>query len=104
MPRLSRRVFALLMAAILTTTATLADSRQGARPRRIEIAAAAPMDLAARLWSLLARAWTKNGSQVDPDGLPVKNGSMMEPNGNSLQTPVPAATNGDNGHQVDPDG
>jgi hypothetical protein len=91
MPRLSRMIFALLMAAILTTTATLADSRQEARPRRIEIAAAAPMDLAARLWSLLARAWTKNGSQMDPDG-------------NRLQTPVPAATNGDNGSQVDPDG
>ena len=104
MPRLSRMVFALLMAAILTTTATLADSRQGARPRRIEIAAATPMDLAARLWSLLARAWTKNGSQMDPSGLPIKNGSMIEPNGNSLQTPVPAATNGDNGSQMDPDG
>lgn len=91
MPRLSRRIFVLLMAAILTATATLADSRQGARPRRIEIAAAAPMDLAARLWSLLARAWTKNGSMIEPDG-------------NSLQTPVPTATNGDNGHQVDPDG
>jgi len=84
-------VFALLIAAILTTTATLADSRQGARPRQIEIAAATPMDLAARLWSLLAQVWTKNGSQMDPDG-------------NRLQTPVPAATNGDNGHQVDPDG
>jgi hypothetical protein len=104
MPRLSRMVFALLMAAILTTTATLADSSQGARPRRIEIAAAAPLDLAARLWSLLARTWTKNGSQADPNGLPVKNGSMIEPDGNKLQTPVPAATNGDNGHQVDPDG
>ena len=104
MPRLSRMVFALLMAAILTTTATLADSRQGARPRRIEIAAAAPMDLTARLWSLLARAWTKNGSQVDPSGLPVKNGSQADPDGNRLQTPVPAATNGDNGSQVDPDG
>ena len=91
MPRLSRMVFALLMAAILTTTATLADSRQGARPRRIEIADAAPMDLATRLRSLLARAWTKNGSQVDPDG-------------NRLQTPVPAATNGNNGSQMDPNG
>jgi hypothetical protein len=94
MPRLSRMVFALLMAAILTTTATLADSRQGARPRRIEIAAAAPMDLAARLWSLLAREWTKNGSQVDPSGLPVKNGSQADPNGLPVK----------NGSQMDPDG
>ena len=104
MPRLSRMVFALLMAAILTTTAILADPLARARPRRIEIAAATPMDLAARLWSLLARAWTKNGSQMDPNGLPGKNGSMIEPDGNKLQTLVPAATNGDNGSQVDPDG
>ena len=117
MPRLSRMAFAVLLAAILTTTATLADPLWGAQPRRIEIAASTPTDLAARFWRFLVRGWTKNGSQMDPsgvpvkngsqadpDGIPVKNGSMMEPNGSSLQIPVPMTTNGDNGHQVDPDG
>jgi hypothetical protein len=117
MPRLPRMALVLLMAAILATTAALADPLGKAQTRRSAISASTPSDFAAQLWSFLSRAWAKNGSQVDPSGVPTKNGSMMEPNGvpakngsmvepngNSLQIPVSVTTNGDNGHQVDPDG
>ncbi len=104
MPRLPRMALVFLMAAILATTAALADPLGRAQPRRSAISASASSGLATQLWSFLIRAWTKNGSQVDPSGVPIKNGSMVEPNGSSLQIPVSVLPNEDNGHQVDPDG
>ncbi len=117
MPRLSRIALVLLMAATLATTAALADPLGRAQPRRSSISTSTPSDLAARLWSFLVRVWSKNGSMVEPDGLPTKNGSQadpsgvptknghqVDPSGGSLQTPVFVTPNGDNGHQVDPDG
>jgi hypothetical protein len=117
MPRLPRIALVLLMAATLATTAVLADPLGRIQPRRSAISASTPSDLAAQLWSFLVRVWSKNGSQADPDGLPTKNGSQVdpsgvptkngsvaEPDGNRLQTSVPVTPNGDNGHQVDPNG
>lgn len=117
MPRLSRMALVLLLAAILATTAALADPLDRVHLRRSAISASDPMDLLTQLWGFLARAWAKNGSQVDPygvqtknghqvdpDGMQLKNGSQIDPSGSSLQTPPPVTPNRDNGSQVDPNG
>lgn len=94
MPRLPRMALVLLLAAILATTAALADPLGRAQPRRSAISASAPSDLATQLWSFLIRVWTKNGSMVEPNGVPTKNGSQVDPSGVSTK----------NGSQVDPNG
>ncbi len=104
MPRLYRMALVLLLAAILTTTAVLAVPRPGAQPRQSLISASAPIDLASQLWSFLTRVWTKNGSEMDPNGVRTKNGSEMDPDGHKLQILIPVTTNQDKGHQVDPNG
>jgi hypothetical protein len=102
--RLPRMALVLLLAAILSTTALLAASGPGTQPRRSVISASASIDLVSQLWSVLARVWSKNGSQVDPNGVPTKNGSQMDPDGRTLPTSAPVTPNRDNGHQVDLDG
>jgi hypothetical protein len=104
MSRSLRTILVLLLAATLATTAVLADPLRGAQPRRSAVAVSDPMDLAARLWSWLARVWGKNGSQADPDGVTTKNGHQVDPSGNGSQSPAPVTANGDNGYQIDPNG
>jgi hypothetical protein len=113
--------FVLLLAATLATSAVLAAPPQGAQPRRSAIVIPDATDFVSQLWWFLSRGWIKNGSEVDPSGshfqaknggqadpdghnLQTKNGSMAEPDGSHLQTSPPATPNGDNGHQVDPNG
>jgi hypothetical protein len=109
MIRLPRTALVLLLIAILSTTAVLAAPGPGAQPRRSAISAFTPIDLVSQLWSFLSRVWsingsemvqTKNGSEVDPDGMNNKNGSEVDPNGNKLQILVPVTTNQGNGHRV----
>jgi hypothetical protein len=115
--RLPRIALVLLLAAVLSTTAVLAASDPETQPRRSVISISTPIDLVCQLWSVLTRIWSKNGSEVDPDGiqikngsqtdpsgLPTKNGSQMDPDGRTLPTPAPVTPNRDNGHQVDPSG
>jgi hypothetical protein len=117
MPRLPRMALVLLLAAILATTAALADPLWGVQSRRSTISSSDPMDFFAKFWGFLTHVWTKNGSQVDPDGvqtkngsqvdpsgMQMKNGSMIEPDGSKLQTPPPATPNRDNGSDADPNG
>jgi hypothetical protein len=106
MPRLSRRVLTLLLVTALAATAALAQPTTGAfHPLRPALSDSG--DLFARLWSLLAQPWRKNGCSVDPNGrcLPkgsravtLDNGCDVDPNGGRC----PATTK--NGCGIDPDG
>jgi hypothetical protein len=91
MPRRSRLALALLLATALVTTAALAD---GPFPRNFRLSAVeapAPTNVLARLWSFVARLWSKNGCSGDPHG-------------HCLPATGSATTSGDNGCSGDPDG
>ena len=89
MPRLSRRVLTLLLVTALAATTALAQSPTEAfQPLRPALSDSG--DLFAHLWSLLARPWTKNGCELDPDGRCLTKGSR--------------AAAGDNGCELDPSG
>ena len=90
MPRLSRPALAFLLTAILASTSALAAGPlSGPVPRVTEASAAT--HVVARLWSFLKGLWSKNGCQVDPQGLclkdngsaspTAKNGCHVDPNG-----------------------
>jgi hypothetical protein len=89
MPRLSRLAFAFLLTAVLASTSALAA---GPRPGPVMgLRASDATHAVARLWSLLASLWSKNGCEVDPHGncLPgtgsatatAKNGCEVDPSG-----------------------
>ncbi len=84
MPRSSRKIVVLLFVTALAATAARAQSPTDT------LQLLSPVDLFARLWSLLAQPWYKNGCEVDPSGRCVPLSS------------VPMA--GDNGCEVDPNG
>jgi hypothetical protein len=97
--RLSRMALFLLITSILSTTALLAAPGPGAaQPRRSVISASAPPDVVSQFWSFLTRIWSKNGSEVDPNGVRTKNGSQMDPDGRTMPTSAPVTPNRDNGH------
>jgi len=89
MQKATRRILTLLLVTALAATTALAQSPTGAfQPLRPALSDSG--DLFARLWSLLARPWTKNGCEVDPNGRCLTKGSR------------PVA--GDNGCELDPSG
>jgi hypothetical protein len=81
---LSRRIFFLLFVTVLAATAARAQSPTDT------LQLLRPADLFARIWSLLAQPWDKNGCEFDPSGRCIPLGS------------TPAA--GDNGCELDPSG
>jgi len=90
MPRFSRMVLTLFLATVLAATAALAQSPAASAVRPIRLAASAPPDLFAQLWSLLTAPWSKNGCEADPSGRCLPKGS--------------GPTTVDNGCELDPDG
>jgi hypothetical protein len=89
MVRCSRILPALLLAVALASGAVLADPVSALGPRRSEMTALAPKDVLLRLWDRLSSLWSKNGCQIDPNGL-------------CKSAPAPAT--GDNGCGIDPSG
>ena len=100
MPRPSRMVPVLLLAAILATPAVLANPVGEACPRPSVFLASGPMDSITQLWHLLVRVWRKNGWQIDPDRAQTKNGGQMDPDGNKLHTPLPTVPNQDSNPSI----
>ena len=93
MPHASLRrklAFFLLLAFFAAPWPTLA----GDRPQPQQSAAVEPLELAGRLWRLLARAWSEEGCHIDPSGrcLPGTGGAPA------------ATTQGDEGCNIDPNG
>jgi len=90
MPCSSRRIFVLLLVTALAATPAWAQ------PSTDSLQFLRPADLIARLWSLLAQPWNKNGCELDPNGT-TKNGCEVDPNGRDRATTK-------NGCEVDPSG
>lgn len=83
---LRRNVFLLLLLAVLAAPwASAAGSLDDDRSME---AAASPLDLFGRLWTLLKSAWSETGCMVDPNG---------------FCTPEPEPQS-DTGCMIDPDG
>ena len=100
-----RLVVVLVLVSILGLTSGAAQALplSGGYPgSRLEIFAVLRDWLAGGPVAGLMSLLTKEGSQMDPNGQPIKAGSQMDPNGN----PIPPApvVNGDEGSQMDPDG
>ena len=98
----SRKALIALVVFFLATTAVSAEPRSGSRPHPGRIVAFNPMESFSGFWSVLASFWSKNGCQVDPNGIclptttTTKNGCSVDPDGRCLPTK--------NGGQADPDG
>lgn len=80
-----RNVFLLLLLAVLAWPVE---------------AAASPLDLFDRFWTIVQSAWSESGASLDPDGAPAPQGdegSQLDPDG-------PPAPQTDEGSRIDPDG
>jgi hypothetical protein len=131
MPRWTRMVVILLLAAVPASTVAFAQAPAFSAARPLLGGESAYQGLFARFWSILTQPWGKNGCSVDPDGLcqlqagtssgdngcqvdpsgrclqgkrldPTKNGCSVDPSGQCLHGKPSAQTK--NGCQVDPNG
>ena len=75
-PSLRRKLFPLLLAALVAVpAASSAAPRHKARQEtRAAAAAPAPLALLERLWSALTSVWAEEGCRLDPNGLDVGRG------------------------------
>lgn len=106
---MSRNVFRRLVAVfvLFVCLGTPLVSWAGPAAQRSEARLAGPAPLA-WFWSFLARAWTKEGCRIDPDGrclsetvIAPKEGCRIDPFGRCVTDPVTAT---DEGCRIDPSG
>jgi len=97
MPRAPRLLIALLVAAVLASTAAVAAPRQAAAPHSSGTVLEALKTFLPDLWNSFNRLWADNGCNADPYGGNYSVSSSVPPTGN----PRPTL---DNGCGIDPYG
>ena len=97
-----RHVFLVALVAVLA--APWASAAGGLNDDRPAEAAASPLDLLGRFWTILKSAWSATGSHLDPDGVPAPRtdeGCRLDPDGRCAPAPQPQT---DEGCRIDPSG